>query len=258
MIAAIAVVRDEADIIEQTVRQLLDNVDRVIVADNGSTDGTRQILDRLGCYVVNDDCRGFYQAEKVTRLAHMAREMGARWVVPFDADEMWYAPPGRAIRDVLDAQPDQVRAVGAVFWNHVPTDLDDPAEPDPIKRMRWREMRNGDLLRVACRTHPDLVIEDGNHFVSYGPPANAQWPAIEFPWPQLAVRHYSLRSHTQFAGKVRKVTEGLAAADLHPAIAGHWREWAPLADNPDALAAVWESMVRRNPADDFTLTEDPA
>lgn len=257
MITAIAVVRDEVDIIERSVRQMLANVDRVIVADNGSTDGTRQILDDLGCFVIDDDCRGFYQAEKVTRLAHMAREMGAQWVVPFDADELWYAPPGRTIADVLDAQPDDVRAVGAVFWNHVPTDRDDATEPDPVTRMRWREMRNGELLRVACRTSPDLVIEDGNHFASYGAhPSNAAWPAIEFAWPQLAVRHYSLRSRDQFAAKVRKVADGLAAADLHPAIAAHWRKWADL--DPAGVEAEWLSHVRTDPAADFTLTEDPA
>lgn len=254
---AVAVVRDEADIIEQTVRQMRANVDRVLIADNGSTDGTRQILDQLGVLVVDDDVRGFYQAEKVTRLAQMAREAGAEWVVPFDADELWQTPPGRTIRDVLESQPAEVRAVGAVFWNHVPTTADDPEEPDPIARMRWREMRNGELLRVACRTHPDLVIEDGNHFASYGPhPSNAAWPAIEFAWPQLAVRHYSVRSRDQFVAKVRKVADGLAAAELHPAIASHWRKWAVL--DPAGVEAEWLSHVRQNPDRDFTLTEDPA
>ena len=45
--AAVTMVRDEADIIETTVRHMLTQVDVVIVADNRSVDGTREILDSL-------------------------------------------------------------------------------------------------------------------------------------------------------------------------------------------------------------------
>jgi glycosyltransferase involved in cell wall biosynthesis len=40
-------VKDEADVIEGTIRHMADEVDQLIVADNGSTDGTRDILDKL-------------------------------------------------------------------------------------------------------------------------------------------------------------------------------------------------------------------
>lgn len=250
MITAVAVIRDEVDIVARTVGHLSSQVDRIIVADNGSTDGTRDILRDLGVDVIDDDVRAFYQAAKVTHLARKACAEGATWVVPFDADELWQAPPGQTIRTVLEAQPPDVKAVGAVFWDHVPTDADDPTITDPIERLGWRQMRNGPLLRVAARAHPEMVIEDGNHFVSHD-------DGFLFAWPQLAVRHYSLRSFDQFAAKVDKVTEALAVADLHPAIATHWRQWAHAAGNPVAARALWEGRVHRNPADDFTLTYDP-
>lgn len=249
MIAAVAVVRDEADIIETTVRRMLEQVDMVIVADQGSTDGTREILSGLPVQRFDDPERAFYQAKKVTRLAEWARSEGVEWVVPFDADELWEAPPGETIRTVLNAQPARVEAVGAVFWNHVPTSADDPSVANPVDRMRHRELGNGSMLRVACRTAPDLTIEDGNHFVFYG-------DRMAFAWPQLVVRHYSLRSFDQFTAKTRKCVQGLAAADLHPAIAAHWREWEPIIDDPAALRAAWESKVRD--PNDFTLIEDPA
>jgi len=100
--AAVTMVRDEADIVEATVRHMLTQVDVVIVADNRSVDGTREILEGLPVHLLNDPERGYYQSEKMARLAHMARvEHGADWVVPFDADEWWYSPHGR-IGDVLE------------------------------------------------------------------------------------------------------------------------------------------------------------
>ena len=40
----VSMVRDEADVIEGTLRHMADEVDELIVADNGSVDGTTDIL----------------------------------------------------------------------------------------------------------------------------------------------------------------------------------------------------------------------
>jgi len=134
--AAVTMVRDEADIIETTVRHMLTQVDVVIVADNRSVDGTREIVEQLPVHLLDDPERGYYQSEKMTRLAHMARvEHGADWVVPFDADEWWYSPHGR-IGDVLEditAWP----IVTAELYDHVATGCD-AVELSPVQSMGWR------------------------------------------------------------------------------------------------------------------------
>ena len=83
-IVAITMVRDEADIIDWTLDHLLNQgIDHIIVADNLSVDETGWKLAALAntgrVTVLQDDEPGYYQDEKMTRLAHMA-------AIDFDAD----------------------------------------------------------------------------------------------------------------------------------------------------------------------------
>ena len=94
---AVGIVRDEADIVETVIRNLLaQGVERVVIADNLSTDATASVLERLAgslpVTVLSDRLAAHYQAEKTTLLARAAARAGAGWVLPFDADEVWTAP----------------------------------------------------------------------------------------------------------------------------------------------------------------------
>jgi predicted component of type VI protein secretion system len=104
-IFGVTLVRSEADIIAVTLRYHLHlGLEAILVIDNASSDGTEKILDRLA----QADARirwsrheGEYkQAELLTGLARDAFRAGADWIVPFDADEFWYAPC-RGFREVL-------------------------------------------------------------------------------------------------------------------------------------------------------------
>lgn len=86
-------VKNEADIIEQTIRHLLNQgVEHILVADNGSTDGTYELLQELSkslpVHVIQDREVAYYQSEKMMWLADQVTEAGAEWIVPFDADEL--------------------------------------------------------------------------------------------------------------------------------------------------------------------------
>lgn len=217
--AAVTMVRDEEDIIEATVRNMLAQVDVVIVADNRSVDGTREILDGLPVIVIDDPERGYFQSEKMTRLAHMARiEYCADWVIPFDADEWWYSPHGR-IGDILEditVWP----IVTAELYDHVPTGTDRPGL-SPVRAINWRRVAPGKLPKVACRTAPDLVIEQGNHGAHYDAPA----PRTS----GLIVRHFPYRSPEQFARKAINGADAYAATNLPEDVGRHWREYGRIA-----------------------------
>ena len=100
----ISIVRNEADILRVNILHHISvGIDRFIIIDNDSSDGTRQVLHALSAEHPIDwtRCRGaFLQSELTTELAREAFLRGADWVIPIDADEFWYAPRGD-LRGVL-------------------------------------------------------------------------------------------------------------------------------------------------------------
>lgn len=247
-VIGISLVRDEADIIEQTVSWMLTQVDCVLIMDNGSVDGTREILDRLDVTVFDDPDVGHYQSRKMSWLAQQAKTLGPEWVVPFDADEFWYSPFGR-IADVLTARPEAI-ATAAIF-NHRPTGVD-PRSDDPITRMGWRERAELPLHKVACRPTVPVKIHDGNHNASYAAPV---------VHGQLVVRHFPYRSAEQFERKARNGSQALAATNLPDETGQHWRDYGRLleAHGPTVLHDVFrEHFYTAEPAGDPALIFDPA
>lgn len=85
--------RDEIDVVLFSLLHHLQFVglDRIIVGDNGSTDGSREALLRLERRQprvhVLDMPGDFDQAARVNAMYQIALDLGADWVVPLDADE---------------------------------------------------------------------------------------------------------------------------------------------------------------------------
>jgi glycosyltransferase involved in cell wall biosynthesis len=250
---AISMVRDELDIIEHTVRRLAGQVDHILIADNGSTDGTRDVLADLARELpltVDDDPEpGYYQSFKMSRLAERAARMGAEWVIPVDSDERWYSPHGR-IADVLAQHPHAVAT--AALYDHVAS-ADDGDDPDPVVRIGWRRRDHAPLPKVACRPHLPVTIAQGNHAAEYPPQSTIDG--------LLVVRHFPHRSVEQLVRKVRNGAAAYAATDLPPTFGAHWREWGKLLDErgEQAIADLfYEWYWSAAPAEDETLIFDPA
>lgn len=232
-VVGISLVRDEADIIGPVIEHMLDQVDRVIVADNLSSDGTSEILAAYPIDVIEDDEPAHYQSRKMTALAQRAAEEGATWAVPFDADEVWYSPFGR-LGDVLEGIEDQWLCASATMFDHVATGSDVADDANPLTRMTWRRRAHGFMPKVACRLRPDLVIHEGNHGASYdGGPTTIDG--------QLVIRHFPYRSAEQFVAKAAKGSAALAATDLPDAVGLHWRRYGELlrAQGPEALTEAF-------------------
>lgn len=255
-VAAISMCRDEADIAEPFLRKLANQVDFLLVADNGSTDGTRDILCDLAqvlpLTIFDDLERGYFQSRKMTALAQLAAERGATWVVPADFDEVWYPPFHARVADLLEELAPQWLTAEAQLFDHVTTAVD-PEERNPLLRLGWRRRAPLPLGKVACRCRPDLIIEQGNHSASY------EGGATRFT-EHLVVRHFPYRSVEQFVRKARNGAQAYRATDLPTELGAHWRQWGDLLDarGEDALGDVFREWYwSADPEADESLIWDP-
>jgi len=256
-VAGITMCRDEADIIGPFLRKLAAQVDFIVIADNNSVDGTRDILAdlerELPLTVLDDPEVGYFQSAKMTDLAHRAASLGATWVVPADCDEVWYAPFHHRVADLLEELAPQWFCAAATLYDHVATAID-PDEPDPLSRLGWRRREPAPLVKVACRVRDDLTINQGNHSASYDGGATVYTD-------HLVIRHFPYRSSEQMIRKALNGAEAYAATDLPEDQGAHWRQYGQLIAQ-EGEAAFTENVFRKwfwsaDPNADRSLLFDP-
>lgn len=256
-VIGIAMLKDEEDVAREVIEHMLGQVDSLIVADNDSSDGTRAILDELKgerLLVLDDHEPGYYQSEKMTGLASIAAEMGADWVVPFDADEWWYSRFHDSVADCLRSLAPQWWAAAADLFDHVSTGQDHVLDLNPFTRMGWRRREPLPLPKVAARTMRGLVIEQGNHSVRI--PGGAPTARGD-----LCVRHFPYRSAEHFVRKARNGAAAYAASDLPEEMGAHWRGYGAIleADGEEACAGIFrEWFYVEDPKSKTDLIYDPA
>lgn len=228
----VSMVKNEVDIIEAVVRHMVaQDIDRLLIVDNGSTDGTYELLstlsEELPITVGRDNEVGYYQSHKMTALASRARRAGAEWVVPFDADEFWFAP-GKTVGAYLRAS--EATRVEAAIHNAFPT-ARNPRLSGLGGELRL-DLPPHLMRKVATRTSPLLWIGMGNHTaLRHGVGLSDRLRILHVPW----------RSQAQLVRKVRQGAAAYAAATLQ-GLGGHWTGQGALSDQ--ALESVWDRLLQ--------------
>ncbi len=238
-VVGLYLVRNEADVIETNLRHHFASViDEAIVLDNGSTDGTLELVAELAEDLpiqLASEVGAVYQSDRMTRLARLATLEGADWVLPIDADEFWVGM-GRPFRDVLAAAPADVRALFVELVNFVQRRDVHVAEPGCVETMTMRPARpigpveDTPRLVAECeiswvevehtpksvhRAAPDIFIPTGNHRTG-----------IEggVVTDELACLHAGIRARSVLARKLdhgrRSIEEGSP-----PGSAWHLKRW---------------------------------
>lgn len=200
-------VRDEADIVDaQLAFHLSAGVDFVIATDNGSSDGTTEILERYQrggrLHLIREPADDNRQRTWVTRMARLAAtDFAADWVINADADEFWW-PRGGTLKDLLGAVPEHYGIVRGAWRHFLPRPDDDrffaermtvrlrtPASPGEKSTIYHAHQK------VAHRAREDILVEQGNHDVH----AAGLWPLRG--WYPLEILHFSFRSRSHFERK---------------------------------------------------------
>jgi glycosyltransferase involved in cell wall biosynthesis len=205
-------VRDEADVIAAMIEHhLAQGVDLIIATDNGSIDGTREILERYagtGRVEVHDYLtKDKNQTGVVSAMASRAAvEHHADWVINADADEFFVArDPALTLRAALSAIPQELGYFSVPVFNLTGA----PARSGAgIRRLLWQDRRDEATLmeRYALHAHPTadvihvgragVTVQQGNHGVDI--------PSTGQPDPSLMIEvlHFPWRSYAQYSSKI--------------------------------------------------------
>ena len=207
--------RDEDDILNEMIRFHLDQgVDLIIATDNGSQDNSRSILERYRradrLILLDEPEYTHDQAVWVTRMAEIATNRGADWIIHSDADEFWW-PKQDDLKKTLMQSPASVDAWAVERTNFLPPAEQSSRNFKPFyqrQKIRERSSTNsrGRPLppKICHRAGPNLCITDGNHAViRNGETLKAKRNH------GLEILHYPIRNYVQLERKISQGAEAL-------------------------------------------------
>ena len=232
-LVGIGTVKNEADIIESFVRHNLGRLDTLVLIDDGSVDGTKEILLSLeaeGLNLVTLEWDGSAGQEQSMKLSELLLVLTSRvnfdWVFPLDADEAIdcesRADLERALQKVAQG------CVGILPWrSYIPTAADDWTQTNPFLRIVNRKARETpQFYKVAIPKsqlkYMPMVIASGNHTARRtGSFKQLSMMVLE----NVALAHFPVRSPNQMVSKIIcGYLATLAEGYGRPSRSFHWRE----------------------------------
>lgn len=203
-LVAVSRVRNEADIIEAFVRHHARYFDWLVIHDDGSTDGTLEMLralqvEGLPLEVLREPVVGYEQSRSMTRLLQIGADRLADWVVPLDADEFVEPADASTLAEILGAREPQLFTIS--WANFAWSGDEDDLEPNPVVRQRLRiRPHAGSLSKVVVPARlidEHIRLSQGSHrLIRKGEDVPSQ------PLDPVQLCHYPIRSVEQYASKV--------------------------------------------------------
>lgn len=204
----IAMVKNEADVIEAFVRHNLGFMDALAIADNDSIDGTREILvqlqqEGLPIILFDDPVVGHFHAEIMTAIYRsVVPQFKPRFVFLLDADEFVLASSREALYNQLRTLRPGTTA--QYCWRtYVPAPTGPEGDPsDPLRSITHRKVaEHNPQWKVIIATKPKidtkLKVVHGNHAAMY---AGRLMRRVTLQ--DVAIAHFPVRSVDQITSKV--------------------------------------------------------
>lgn len=218
-VVGVSRVLDEADVIEPFIRHHAALLDLHIVLDNGSTDGTVEILRALYAegvklQVYQTVSPLFLEQAYNTGLYRLALQEGADWVFFLDADELLVLRNAAAVAEILALVPDSIpclRLLAFNFGRPAPT-----AGQHPFQAL-LRRRAEPEMPKIAARRLDParISIYAGNHFAFVDGREE-----LGFLQDRMLLAHVPDRSALQLARKT--ILARLKPLASGEAVAGHF------------------------------------
>jgi hypothetical protein len=239
-------VKDEADIIEANIKTHSKlGVDSFIVMNNNSTDGTREILEELKkeYEITIVDEKGLYnQAKWMKKLAYIAKNQNASWVISNDADEFWIPKENKTLKEILNFK-------GSVLtcqrYNMI---LDENSKngnffnseyrvENPIFYKKDNQLSQEKVSIILTKIGPKvivnpkglLLIRGGNHKALHLGNIRDYFRHYDKikRFDEIEVFHYPIRSYEQFEKNIKN-RKRLLEDKKHIKMGPHYRRWVKL------------------------------
>jgi SAM-dependent methyltransferase len=207
-IVGISMVKNEQDIIEPFILHNIQFLDALIIADNGSSDATREIIKIYqakveGIFLVDIRRFGYTQAEHMTSmLLHCQTSFFADYLFLLDADEFISAPSRQSLEKSLGMIPQ--RGVGLMPWRtyvlrkgHEEEEAADVPRTMEYRREHEEPQFYKAVLRLGATCDPAIRVTQGNHDII---DEKGRLPKVVLR--DLPLLHYPIRNANQLTAKI--------------------------------------------------------
>jgi len=228
----IAMVRNEADVVEVFVRHNLTVLDRLTIVDHGSSDGTPSILaalleEGLPLEVIAEASEAFSQSDVVTReVRRILSATPADFVFLLDADEFLKVPSRARLEAALDSIPAGMYAIQA--WHTYVPDFSRPLDPFEVIASARKVMPAGighKAIVTRAFLESAMYVADGNHHLRRGRGNLGDFDVEPFRLrpEESRLAHVPVRSAAQFSAKVLvRWLARLIAPERHQLLGRQW------------------------------------
>lgn len=251
-------IKDEVDIIADNVKvHAALGVDNFVVMDNGSTDGTRELLDDLQkkyeMTIIDRPVLDYQQSNWKTEMAQVARSKhGAQWVITNDADEFWIPKEGNLKKEltfsgsIINCQRANVLFDREAFDNGGKYYEQTNRVQFPINYPKGIQQSQEQLSimlgnihgKVMVRTLGLMRIKGGNHRAWH------LWSHLnECHSSNVMVYHFPIRSKQHFISNIENRRDLLAKGVTK--MGDHYRRWVALLEQ-GRLEEELERLVANN------------
>lgn len=221
-------IKDELDIIEDNIRfHAAAGVDCFVLTDNNSSDGTREVLDKLAeefeIILIDEPSTDYLQPLWTTAMAFKAKkELGVDWLICNDSDEFWMPPKGKSLKDVFKGGASIIncerRNMVMPEEAAVQADYDYSSTTLKVANQVLFSKQSNDILsqsdlsmsleklgeKVAVNLHGLIRVKAGNHNAKHW------WMLGRKKSTEIQVYHYPFRSFARFQCKVENILGNIA------------------------------------------------